>query len=151
MHIYIVPHAVKSSGSNLAKWIRRYQGGLIVLTVSWCILLQILVWVGLISTVLGEPWARIEPYILLLFGSQVLLGLAGGQFIGLRLRGRPAVELRARGFYAVGTSVLVPAGAYLFDLKGAFIGASVAAGLAAAYGWVKCLDRDQQRAWRQVD
>jgi hypothetical protein len=136
MHLYIVPHAVKSSGRDLVKWIRRYQGSLLALSVAWCALLQILVWVGLVSKILGDPWKRIEPYVLLLFASQVLLGLAGGQFIGLRLRGRPTGELRARGFYAVGTSVLVPVGAYLFNLKGAFLGASLAAALAAMYATV---------------
>jgi hypothetical protein len=139
MHIYVVPRAVKTSGDDLVRWIRRYQVSLIALSVGWCAILQILVWTGLVSSALGEPWSRVRPYLMLLFASQILLGVAGGLFISHRLRGRPGLELRSRGLYAIATSLLVPLGAYRADLKGALLGASIAGGIAIVYagttGW----------------
>lgn len=133
MHLYIVPRAARTSGRELTKWIRRYQLSLIGLSLGWCAIVQVLVWSGLLAEVLGDPWRRVQPYLLLLFLSQVLLMAAGGQFVNLRLRGHPAAELRARVLYAIGMSLLVPTAVYFLDLKGAFLGAAVTAGLVALF------------------
>ena len=133
MHFYVVPHAAKATGRDLIKWIRRYQLSLLALSLGSSALLGLVVWSGVISRAFGEPWTRVQPHLLLLFVSQIMLVLAGGQFIGLRLRGRAASELHARALYAVGIGILVPIGTYVSELKGAFLGASFAGALAALY------------------